>query len=146
MSVPQLDPALLERYAGQLERKATSVRRGSIFVGALLGAALGAVPLSPLGDYLPLPSSFVLATILVGAAVGGLFGHVIGAGRAFNVRVQAQLVVLALQGKGEPEPSLPAFEPAQLLPIRRPTLEAVPKAEPRLEAVPQLPPLSPTAG
>jgi hypothetical protein len=142
MSTLQLDPALIEGYALRLERRAGSVRRGARIAGALLGAVLGAVPLSPIGKYLPVPASFGVATILLGAAVGALFGHVIGESRALDIRVQAQLVLYQLHGgRPAPEPRTPSIAPPQLLPVRRPVLEAVPAPSRRLEVVP---PLSPT--
>jgi hypothetical protein len=152
----QLDPALLERYALRLERKARAVRLGAIAVGALLGLALGAVPASPLGAHLPVPATFVFATVLAGGAIGALFGHVIGDGRALAIRVQAQLVLFHVEARRAPaaraEAEAPVFEPTELLPVRRAVLEAVPSALParRLEVVsepaPLLPPLSPTLG
>jgi hypothetical protein len=142
MSTLQLDPTLVEGYALRLERKAVSVRRGARIVGALLGVVVGAVPLSPLGDFLPVPASFGVATILLGAVVGALFGHVIGESRALDIRVQAQLVLFQLHGGPAPEPRTPSIAPPQLLPVRRPVLEAVPAPSARrLEVVP---PLSPT--
>jgi hypothetical protein len=143
MSTLQLDPALIEGYALRLERRAGSVRRGARIVGALLGGVLGAVPLTPLGEFLPVPASFGIATLLLGAAVGALFGHVIGESRALDIRVQAQLVLFQLHGgRSTPEPRTPSIAPPQLLPVRRPVLEAVPApAARRLEVVP---PLSPT--
>src|SRR4051812_20362900 len=124
---PQLDPVLLERYVLRLERKAHSVRLGAIVFGALVGLVLGSVPASPLGTYLPVPSSFVVATLLVGAAIGALFGHTIGTSRALDIRVQAQLVLCHLDGQRPvAEPQAPVFEPTELLPVRRPVLEAVP--------------------
>jgi hypothetical protein len=143
MSTLQLDPALIEEYALRLERRAGSVRRGARFAGALLGLVVGAVPLSPLGEFLLVPASFGVATILLGAAVGALFGHVIGESRALDIRVQAQLVLFQLHGgPAAPEPRTPSIAPPQLLPVRRPVLEAVPAPSARrLEVVP---PLSPT--
>jgi hypothetical protein len=140
----QLDPSLIERYALRLERKAGSVQRGSTIVGALLGLALGAVPLTPLGAFLPVPHAFVVATVLAGAAAGGFVGRVIGEGRAFDIRVRAQLALAQVRGGTSHDQPAPSSAPAQLLPVLRPVLEAVPAPEPRrLEAVP---PLSPTVG
>jgi hypothetical protein len=139
----QLDPALVEGYALRLERRAGSVRRGARLFGALVGAVLGAVPLTPLGDFLPVPETLGIATLVLGAAVGTLLGHVIGESRALDIRVQAQLVLCQLHGgQAPPEPRTPSIAPPQLLPVRRPVLEAVPAPSARrLEVVP---PLSPT--
>ncbi len=50
----------------------------------------GAVPLTPLASVWPIPAIFGFATILLGALAGVLVGYVIGEGRAFRLRVQAQ--------------------------------------------------------
>ncbi|HEY6016779.1 MAG TPA: hypothetical protein VIU16_08345, partial [Gaiellaceae bacterium] len=96
-SPPQFDPSLIERYAEQLYRKADSVRVGSAVFGAGLGVVFGAVPMSPLGKYLPIPSSYGLALVLLGGLVGGFLGYVVGEGRAFRIRLQAQMVLFQLQ-------------------------------------------------
>jgi hypothetical protein len=97
MSSPRFDPNIIERYAEQLYRKADSVRVGSAIVGAVLGVIFGAAPISPLGPYLPIPASFGMATIILGALVGAFLGYAIGEGRAFRIRLQAQLVLFQLQ-------------------------------------------------
>jgi hypothetical protein len=138
----QLDPSLIERYALRLERKAGSMRRGATIVGAIVGAVVGAVPVSPLGDVLPVPASFAVATILAGAAVGALLGHVVGESRALDIRVQAQLALFQIKGDLADEPRTPSIAPPQLVPVQRVALEVVPAPkERRLEVVP---PLSPT--
>ena len=50
----------------------------------------GAVPLTPLASVWPIPAIFGFATILLGALAGVLVGYVVGEGRAFRLRVQAQ--------------------------------------------------------
>lgn len=84
------DPTIMEQFAQQLLRKADSVRVGSAVVGGLVGVVFGAVPLTPLASVWPIPAIFGFATILLGALAGILVGYVIGEGRAFRFRVQAQ--------------------------------------------------------
>jgi hypothetical protein len=84
------DPAIMEQFAGQLLRKADSVRVGSAIVGGVIGVIFGAVPLTPLASVWPIPAIFGFATILLGALAGVLVGYVVGEGRAFRLRVQAQ--------------------------------------------------------
>ena len=97
MPAPAFDPALLERYAEQLYRRADSVRIGSSIFGAVLGVIFGAVPLSRLGADLPIPHSLGFATMLAGGLVGAVIGYTVGEGRAFRIRFQAQLVLFQLQ-------------------------------------------------
>ncbi len=80
----------MEQFAGQLLRKADSVRVGSAIVGGVVGVIFGAVPLTPLASVWPIPAIFGFATILLGALAGVLVGYVVGEGRAFRLRVQAQ--------------------------------------------------------
>jgi len=84
------DPAIMEQFAQQLLRKADSVRVGSAVTGGVVGVIFGAVPLTPLASVWPIPAIFGFATILLGALAGVLVGYVIGEGRAFRLRVQAQ--------------------------------------------------------
>ena len=84
------DPAIMEQFAQQLLRKADSVRVGSAVTGGVVGVIFGAVPLTPLASVWPIPAIFGFATILLGALAGILVGYVVGEGRAFRLRVQAQ--------------------------------------------------------
>jgi hypothetical protein len=84
------DSAIMEQFAQQLLRKADSVRVGSSVAGGVVGVIFGAVPLTPLASVWPIPAIFGFATILLGALAGVLVGYVVGEGRAFRLRVQAQ--------------------------------------------------------
>jgi hypothetical protein len=124
MSSPRFDPNIIERYAEQLYRKADSVRVGSAITGAVLGVIFGAVPISPLGAYLPVPSTFGMATILLGALVGAFLGYAIGEGRAFRIRLQAQLVLFQLQLERNTS-AAPAPPAAPVVPPAAPVVPAV---------------------
>ena len=91
------DPTVIEVAARRLYEKATASLFGSIVVGASLGAAFGAVPLTPLGSAWPIPSTFGPATMLIGALCGAAIGYVIGDNRAFRHRLQAQAMLTDLQ-------------------------------------------------
>jgi hypothetical protein len=91
------DPTVIEVAARRLYEKATASLFASIVVGASLGAAFGAVPLTPLGAAWPIPSTFGPATMLVGALCGAAIGYVIGDNRAFRHRLQAQAMLTDLQ-------------------------------------------------
>jgi hypothetical protein len=91
------DPTVIEVAARRLYEKATASLLVSVVIGASLGAAFGAVPLTPLGSAWPIPSTFGPATMLVGALCGAAIGYVIGDNRAFRHRLQAQAMLTDLQ-------------------------------------------------
>src|SRR6185295_19875869 len=74
------------RAVGELvahyQAKARAVGRLGVAIGAVSGAAIGSVPLSPLRAAWPIPANFGFATILGGILVGVMIGYVIGDGRA----------------------------------------------------------------
>ncbi|MGZ4280536.1 MAG: hypothetical protein ACXVQ4_00440 [Gaiellaceae bacterium] len=84
------DATIMEEFARQLMHKADSVRVGSSIAGGIVGVIFGAVPLTPLSSVWPIPAIFGFATILLGGLAGVLVGYVVGEGRAFRLRVQAQ--------------------------------------------------------
>ena len=98
-SFPTYDPKIIEQFADKLYRKASSFVAGSIVIGASLGAAFGAVPLTSLGASWPIPSYLGFATLLLGGLVGGLIGYVIGDTRSFGYRLQAQSALCQLQSE-----------------------------------------------
>src|SRR5467141_3577340 len=63
-SLPEYDPRVIEQFAEKLYRKASAFVVGSVAIGAALGAAFGAVPLTSLGASWPVPSIFGFATLL----------------------------------------------------------------------------------
>ena len=156
------DPRIIERFADQLLRKADTVRVGCAVGGGIFGVFVGAVPLTPLKSVWGLPPGFGVATIIVGALVGILIGWVIGEGRAFRYRVQAQSAIFQLEIERrvtsavaeavatataqasavveEPPkpPSLPPLSPAPPVPEEPAEEPSEEPAEP-----PSLPPLSP---
>ena len=136
------DPKIIERFAEQLLRKADNVRVGCAVGGGVFGVFVGAVPLTPLKSVWGLPAGFGVATIIVGALVGVLIGWVVGEGRAFRYRVQAQSAIFQLEIERRvtsavaeavatataqatpvtPEPSTPALPPLSPVPLPRPTI------------------------
>jgi hypothetical protein len=91
------DPHVIELFAASLYRKAIAARKGSIVVGAVLGIAVGTIPLTSLGEHWPIPHAFGFATMLVGAIVGGGIGYVIGDARAFGYKLQAQTALCQVE-------------------------------------------------
>ena len=148
---PAYDPKVIEQFAEKLYRKASSFVAGSVVIGAALGAAFGAVPLTSLGDAWPIPSYLGFATLLLGALVGAIIGYVIGDTRSFGYRLQAQSALCQLQSERNTafvaravsaRASAPAPRRAQPAPQ---TPSAPPAAPPAAEATPPAPqpPLSP---
>ena len=169
------NPKIIERFADQLLGKADSVRVGFAVFGGIFGVVVGAVPLTPLESVWPIPGRFGVATMLLGTLIGILVGYVIGEGRAFRYRVEAQRALFQLDVErrvaaavtksvtealaqaapaAAPRPVEPAAQaPPPPPPVVRPAPEAA-SSEPALRApgaAPQpkppdtLPPLSPAA-
>jgi len=90
------DPTVIEYHAAYLYRRAKAFTRGTMVFGAMVGAAVGAYPLTRYSHW-PIPHKYGLALVLFGAFAGGLIGYVIGDARADRLRVQAQLVLHQLQ-------------------------------------------------
>jgi hypothetical protein len=127
------------------EAKARAVGRLGVAIGAITGAAVGSVPLSPLRAAWPIPSNFGFATILGGLFVGVMIGYVIGDGRAqlyHRMAEQARLQLLleervsdndermaqlltaltaraaaALQAQAAPQPQQPQVVPPKPQPV-----------------------------
>jgi hypothetical protein len=145
--VPLYDPTVIERFAERLYEKARSFVVGSVVVGAALGAAFGAIPLTPIGESWPIPAIFGFATLLVGGIIGGICGYVIGDTRAFGYRLQAQTALLQLQierntfaaaqAGGRPAPSREASPRVAAAPqsVRPPAPMPAPPASVRPPAV-----------
>jgi hypothetical protein len=95
-SLPDYNPGIIEQAAQRLYGKANAALFGSVAFGASIGLAIGAVPLTSLGDAWPIPSSFGIATTLVGGVLGALIGYVIGDARAFGYKLQAQATLSQL--------------------------------------------------
>ena len=149
------DPKIIERFADQLLRKADTVRVGCAVGGGIFGVFVGAVPLTPLRSVWGVPASFGVATIIVGALLGILIGYVVGEGRAFRYRVQAQSAIFQLEIERRVSaavteavasvatPSAPPAPAAESAPA--PVVEPVPAPEPAPPPPVSPPPLSPVA-
>jgi hypothetical protein len=97
--IPPYEPEVIERFAAQLDARAQSLQRGITIAGCVLGALVGAVPLTPLGVAWPIPEVFGFATLIVGLLCGGLIGFVVGSGRAELHRLHAQTVLCQLHAQ-----------------------------------------------
>ena len=149
------DPKIIERFADQLLRKADTVRVGCAVGGGIFGVFVGAVPLTPLRSVWGVPASFGVATIIVGALLGILIGYVVGEGRAFRYRVQAQSAIFQLEIERRVSaavteavasvatPSAPPAPAAESAPA--PVVEPAPAPEPAPPPPVSPPPLSPVA-
>src|SRR5690348_4903135 len=137
MSGPGYDPKIIERFADQLLRKADTVRVGFAVGGGIFGTFVGAVPMTPLKSVWGVPAGFGVATIIVGALLGVLLGYVIGEGRAFRYRVQAQSAIFQLEIERRVTDAV-AQAVTQAATAPAPTLQTH-------TAAPETPPLSPPA-
>jgi hypothetical protein len=122
---PAYDPRVIERFAEQLLAKADSVRVGSAVAGGVLGVLVGSIPLTPLDSIWRVPGRFGFATILLGALAGVLLGYVVGEGRAFRYRVQAQMALFQL----DIERKVEAAVTAAAAPAPAPLAQAAPVVE-----------------
>src|ERR1700687_526537 len=90
------DPAVIERYAAGLHKKAGSrVPRFTLF-GLLIGGVLGATPVvAPIVSHVHswVPHRFAYAAVVLGLAAGGYLGFLIGQSRAVALRLQASMAV-----------------------------------------------------
>ena len=158
---------LVEHYSA----KGRAVGRASVAVGAVIGVLVGAVPVSPLSFAWPIPSSFGLATVLVGLGCGLLIGFVVGdsRGRMYHrmaEQARAQLVleeriarsdarveqlVAALTARARavspstapaPPATVPPVDSAPATLLRSPAPPALRVAPPAASAPPLSPPLS----
>ena len=138
---PAYDPKVIEQYADKLYRKASSFVAGSIVIGASLGAAFGAVPLTSLGASWPIPSYLGFATLLLGGLLGGLIGYVIGDTRSFGYRLQAQSALCQLQSERNTALMARAVSARTSAPVARPAEAALqaPPARRRLRLPPGRP-------
>jgi predicted lipid-binding transport protein (Tim44 family) len=141
MSGAGYDPKIIERFAEQLLRKADTVRVGCAVGGGIFGTFVGAVPLTPLKSVWGVPAGFGVATVIVGALLGVLIGYVIGEGRAFRYRVQAQSAIFQLEIERRVTSAVAeAVQQAAVAPAQAAHASAPSPAAP---AVPDVPPLSP---
>jgi predicted lipid-binding transport protein (Tim44 family) len=150
---PTYDPKVIEQFAEKLYRKASSFVAGSVVIGASLGAAFGAVPLTSLGEAWPIPAYLGFATLLLGGLLGSVIGYVIGDTRSFGYRLQAQSALCQLQSERNTATVARAISaraaapaPPRTQPVPQ-TASAPPAAQPAAEAKPPVPqpPLSPPA-
>jgi len=135
---PSYEPDVVERFAAQLERRARTLVVGAVAVGAVGGAAVGAVPLTPLETYWDAPGMFSLATILFGGLAGSLIGYVVGSGRAALTRLHAQTILCQLHAQRATlaiwkllrDREVVETAPAEREPVLAPPVPAEPQPEP----------------
>jgi len=145
-SLPAYDPKVIEQFAEKLYRKASAFVAGSVVIGASLGAAFGAVPLTSLGAAWPIPSHLGFATLLLGGLLGGLIGYVIGDTRSFGYRLQAQSALCQLQSERNTAILAQAVSVRSSAPAPAPHPQRAPAASPAAvedQPAPTQPPLSP---
>lgn len=110
----RFERALIEQYAGHLDRKAGARVTGLTLLGALVGAFLGGMPLFSL-LHTAVPHRYGYALLIAGAAAGGYLGFSIGESRAAGLRLQVQMALhqLRLEELLARLEEIPAAEPAE---------------------------------
>jgi hypothetical protein len=137
------NPKIIERFADQLLAKADSVRVGFAVFGGIFGVVVGAVPLTPLESVWPIPGRFGVATMLLGTLIGVLVGYVIGEGRAFRYRVEAQRALFQLDVERRVAAAVTRSvtealaKNQQPAPVQEPPAQAPPAAPPLVRPAPQ---------
>jgi len=124
-----VDPNVVEEQVRKLNRQADSLGVLGVILAAPFGAVIGGFPLVADG---PIPSKYGIATVLLGALLAGLLGHIIARGRAFGYRLRGQLMLGQLRLEQNVEALLAVSE-------RPVTLAALPAAEPQPVALPEPP-------
>jgi hypothetical protein len=124
-----LDPSVVEEQVRKLNRQADSLGVLGVILAAPFGAVIGGFPLVAHG---PIPSKYGIATVLLGALLTGVLGHIIASGRAFGYRLRGQLMLGQLRLEQNVEALLAVSE-------RPVTLAALPAAEPQPVALPEPP-------
>lgn len=112
---PPFEPSVVEAFIERLYRKASAVIVGCVATGVVLGAFIGATPLTSLSG-LPVPSQFGYATLLVGCFVGGFVGYTIGETRSSIYRLQAQMALCDLETAKKVDRLVAFFFPATQAP------------------------------
>ena len=90
------NPAVIERYAAGLHKKADSRVTRFTLIGLLVGGILGATPVAaPIVSHVHswVPHRFAYAAVVFGPAAGGYLGFLIGQSRAVALRLQASLAL-----------------------------------------------------
>ena len=129
-----LDPNVIEEQVRRLNRHADSVGIVGVVLGLVPGAAIGGFPVVAHG---PIPPKYGIATLLLGALLGGLLGHIIASSRSFSHRLRAQLMLgqlrleqniealLAVSERPAPMPALPAPEQSPMALPEAPRIEEI---------------------
>ena len=91
------EPTVIEEHARRLNRRADSMGVTGATIGVVVGGFVGCIPLTSLGAAWPIPGQFGIATLLAGVLLGAALGYVVGDGRAFGYRLQAQRSLCQLQ-------------------------------------------------
>jgi hypothetical protein len=120
-----LDPTVVEAQVLRLNRKADALGFVGVVLGVIPGAAIGGFPIVANG---PIPPKYGIASLLLGALLGGALGHILASSRGFTHRLRAQMMLgqlrleqnvaalLAVSEHPAPIRALPAPEPVHALP------------------------------
>jgi len=91
------DPAVVQKFAGRLYSRATSIVVTSTLGGLILGAIAGGGLVVAAAAYAPGSKPSPGIAIGIGALVAGLVGLVRGLERAFKLKLDAQMALCQVQ-------------------------------------------------
>jgi hypothetical protein len=129
------EPTVIEEHARRLNRRARTMAVTSALIGSVVGGFFGSVPLTSLGSAWPIPAQFGFATLLAGVLLGLVLGYLVGDGRAFGCRLQAQSSLCQLHVERHLAALLVAVTPAPTRPREAPVIEAPVAAAPEVDSM-----------
>jgi uncharacterized protein (DUF697 family) len=89
--VVRYDPAVIQKFADKLYAMANAVVAAWTIVGAIVGAGVGMMAMNAFREF------DQRLCFVGGVALVGLIGYIIGQGRSFSLKLQAQLALCQLQ-------------------------------------------------
>ena len=141
-AVDERDTAVFHRYAEYLWRRAGGIVMGWTIAGAVFGAVLGSVMLTPWANW-PLHHRQAYLLVVLGLVAGCFLGRSVGTTKAMGLRLQAELAQHQLQferttlarvaAEAGAAKTPPAAPPPPYVPVGVPPVSAAAPAEPAAE-------------
>lgn len=95
------DPQIIQDFAKRLYRQAATIIVAYVIGGILLGAIIGSILVAlPRGGHIETSTGEIFGIIL-----GGAFGYIGGAEKAFRLKLEAQLALCQVQIESNTKPN-----------------------------------------